>query len=185
MRMTDIKREDWEQRIIDQISYDPASGELTWLVNKRGGGAKVGRIVTRMNNYGYIVLTVSGRHLVGSRVAWFIHHGKWPDGEVDHCNGVRTDNRIVNLRDVTVTQNRQNCIGQPTKRKFSRFKGVGYDKRPRKWVARIVVNKKSIHLGSFDTEDQAAKAYETAEKQYFGQFASSTRDKPQGLGCSR
>jgi hypothetical protein len=91
------------------------------------------------------------------------------DKEVDHINGNKLDNRKSNLRLVTRSQNGAN----KGKRKDGKsiYKGVGWHKQRQKYRARIVFNKQEIHLGLFDNEIEAAKAYNEAAKFYFGEYA--------------
>lgn len=86
----------------------------------------------------------------------------------DHINGNGLDNRRSNLREVTVHQNTMNRRG---KAGVSKFKGVYWKKETSKWCARIGINYKRIHLGYFQSEIEAAKAYNTAAKKYFGEYA--------------
>jgi hypothetical protein len=98
------------------------------------------------------------------------------DELVDHVNQDNLsniiDNRRCNLRIVT---NRQNCQNQRkcVTPKSSKFKGVAWDKKYRKWRSRIHVNGKSINLGFFINEIDAAKAYDDAANQHFGEFAKT------------
>lgn len=91
--------------------------------------------------------------------------------EVDHINGNKLDNRRENLRIATRAQNAFN------RAKFkipssSRFKGVTFHKRDKKWQACIKVNGRSIFLGYFKNEVDAARAYNEAAAEYFGEFAN-------------
>jgi len=94
-----------------------------------------------------------------------------PEGMVvDHINHDGMDNRRANLRAATYSQNLCNRKKR-SGAKSSKYKGVSWKKKNRKWVARIGFEKKTIHLGYFHNEIDAAKAYDTAAKKYFGEFA--------------
>jgi hypothetical protein len=88
---------------------------------------------------------------------------------VDHINGNGLDNRRANLRLVTPLQNHWN--GRKMENTSSRFKGVCFNKQNKKWVAYINVENKRIYLGNFNSEIDAAKAYDEAAKNYRGVFA--------------
>ena len=91
------------------------------------------------------------------------------DQQVDHINHDTLDNRKINLRACSKTQNLMNQ--KKSANKSSKFKGVVWHKQKGKWYARIVVNKKSISLGLFQTQEQAAIAYNEAAKTHFKEFA--------------
>lgn len=94
--------------------------------------------------------------------------------EVDHINHDRLDNRRQNLR---LCNRSQNCANKRSyKNTYSKFKGVTWHKRQRKWIAQIKVNQKIKHLGSFVSEDDAARTYDVAARKYFGQFALTNED---------
>lgn len=89
--------------------------------------------------------------------------------EVDHANGDRLDNRRENLRLATPRQNRGNNGGH--RDSVSRYKGVGLEKRTGRWFARMKIAGKHTYLGSFVTEEEAARAYDAKAREVHGEFA--------------
>ena len=89
--------------------------------------------------------------------------------QVDHINGDRLDNRSENLR---VCLNEENSRNKgPNKKNKSGYKGVYFNKSTGKWIAQLTVNYKCRHLGTFETAEEAALAYNKAAKQFHGEFA--------------
>lgn len=96
--------------------------------------------------------------------------------DVDHKNGNPLDNRIDNLQ--LITEQHNIAKGKMWNSNTSGYRGVCYIKETRKWLARVKVNKKQIHLGCHLTKEDAALAYNIAAKQYFGEFAFQNIIKP-------
>lgn len=88
---------------------------------------------------------------------------------IDHINGVRTDNRRLNLRVATQLENTRNRGAQRNNK--SGYKGVSFDKYAGRWVAHIRANGKTMHIGYYDTPEEAARVYNEAAIKYFGEFA--------------
>ena len=89
--------------------------------------------------------------------AWFCVYGNCNIEQIDHINGIRTDNRICNLRNVTHQQNQWNR---------TKAKGYYYNTPRNKWRAVIRLNNKDIHLGYFTSEQEARQSYLKAKQQY-------------------
>ena len=105
------------------LSYDPKTGDFRWRVS-RGGGVRAGDLAGTLHSGGYWQIYVNNRLYLAHRLAWLYVYGKWPDKGIDHKNGIRTDNRICNLREATASQNGANK-GRLT-RNTSGFKGVSW-----------------------------------------------------------
>jgi hypothetical protein len=107
-----------------------------------------------------------------------MHHHIMGPGKWDHANLNKLDNRRSNLRRATDKQNLRN------RKKFlrlghcsSRFKGVCWHIKSKRWAAKIVVNKKQINLGCFVDEETAARAYDVAAIRWHKEFACTNFPK--------
>ena len=139
-------------RLRRMVNYDPLTGEFT----RRNGG----RVIRTgsLDSKGYVVICV-GYHLYRAhRLAWFYHHGTWPEGDIDHVNGIRTDNRISNLRDICRSRN---LLNRHAPRPENRLGIVGVRKRNSKYEARLQFRGKRLQLGVFDTPEEASSVVET------------------------
>lgn len=94
---------------------------------------------------------------------------------VDHINGDRLDNRRENLRLCTHAQNGRNR--KPTPGGSSKYKGVKWDRRAKKWRATIKINRKEYHLGYFTSETEAALAYDRGALKHHKEFARTNFQK--------
>lgn len=156
------------ERLRELLSYNPATGLFTrncttgarWRVGQIAGG--------RDASIGYVKIAVDGQIYFAHRLAWLYVHGRFPLQEMDHVNGLRDDNRLVNLRECDRAKN-----GMNLKRKVnntSGIPGVSLNRRG-KWDAYIMLKRRKIYLGCFCSVPEAAAVRKRAELKYFGEFA--------------
>jgi HNH endonuclease/AP2 domain len=150
------------------IAYDPDTGLLTWK-RKTGDKVVVGSVAGCLNPKGYIRLMVNKHWMLAHRAAWAIYHGEWPARQIDHINGDKSDNRLVNLRQATPSQNGHNR--GPQINNLSGYKGV--HRRGSRWAAQIKVGGRHIRLGTWPTAEEAAAAYDTAVRLFVGEFGKT------------
>lgn len=148
-------------QIKNLLSYSPESGLLTWIT-KRGFAIKPGTLAGGLDKYGYVTVGVSGKQFKAHRIAWLLMTGDWPQKEIDHINGNRADNRWINLRQVDRLTNVQNLRAA---RKDSKSGLLGVRARKGGFYATIGHNKKTIHLGVFDSPEKAHEAYIRAKRE--------------------
>jgi hypothetical protein len=103
---------------------------------------------------------------------------------VDHKNHVTLDNRRSNLRPCTRAENQHNLRPMRTKKTYSEYKGVTYDKSRKKWMAAITLYGKRIGQNRFKTEQEAALSYNKLAKKYFGKFAYLNKIKESKNGTT-
>lgn len=143
-------------RAAELLRYEPESGLLTWRV-ARGNAVIPGSVAGHRTPNGYLHVTIDGKGYPAHRIAWLLTHGEFPRGMIDHINGVRSDNRIPNLRDVDTCANQQNKW-KAQENNQAGFAGVRRTASGR-YQARIKSGSQSHHLGMFDTAEQAHSAY--------------------------
>lgn len=119
------------------------------------------------HSQGYKTLCVCGVQYLSHRLAFFIINGYLPKN-VDHINGVKNDNRPLNLREATKAQNGWNM--KKSTSNSSGVKGVYWSRNAKKWAAEIYVNGKHVWLGLHLTLSDAAKAVSMAREEYHGEY---------------
>jgi hypothetical protein len=153
------------ERLREILDYDPLSGIFT--NRKTRGPAKAGDVAGTVNGKGYVVIAVDGKTYQAHRLAFLHQTGKFPPADVDHINGLKTDNRWSNLRHATRSENNGNHKGWGV----SGIRGVSLDKKAGKWKAQIRVAGLKYHLGLFNSVEEAQAVYNFAAGLVFGQFA--------------
>lgn len=147
------------------VNYNPATGSMVWRprdVDVNGwNGRHAGKECGVIDGKGYRILSL--RYFPGQqsmikahRLAWFIAFGVLPEGQIDHINQCKSDNRIENLRDVSTSLNMRNTARRADN--TSGVTGVHWDKRREKWQAYVTVNSVTYRLGRFTDLAEAEKA---------------------------
>jgi hypothetical protein len=172
------------EQLRELLRYEPDTGKLFWkerplsmFPSPRHQGSWNTRYAGRealieLHPSGYLRGRVFNRVYYAHRVVWATVHGLWPDAHIDHINGDKADNRLVNLRAATQQQNNRNTGKR--KDNASGFKGVCFHLRSKKWMASISIGgSKSTYLGLFDTPEEAHAAYCSAAQKHHGEFAKT------------
>lgn len=150
------------ERASELLRYDDNTGQLIRKV-ATSNSVKVGDTAGYVGKNGYVYLHVDGKCYLAHRVVWLLKYRRWPQANIDHINGVKTDNRAQNLRCVTAAINNQNKR-KATKGNTSGLLGVSWMTRAKKWRAQIQVDGKITYLGLFTSRDDASNAYISAKK---------------------
>lgn len=151
------------QRLRELLHYCPDTGAFTWI-GTTNPKHKPGRPAGWREGNIYLRISVESRTYFAHRLAWLHASGEWPTGQIDHIDGDRTNNRWVNLRDISHSMNMQN-------RREARFDsstgilGVQFYPKTGRFGASIRVSGKRTFLGRFDTAEEARQAYVRAKRE--------------------
>ena len=149
------------ERLRELLCYDVETGVFTWRKAygaRCAAGSKAGSLSVR----GYVYIKLTGRSYQAHRLAWLYVHGEWPKHCIDHINGIHDDNRLSNLRDVTLSVNAQN----KKKARADNSTGLlGVTKRASGYLAQIMTQGVARKLGIYDDPTAAHAAYLEAKRQ--------------------
>lgn len=135
------------EELKELLQYDEETGRFTYLVST-SARAQQGK-EAGSDNHGYIMITIRGKRYMAHRLAWLYVNGDMPNGEIDHINGIRGDNRICNLRVVSKIENQRNMkLREGSKTDIS---GVTRSTVSKGWHATIS-NKKLIQKNFYDKD---------------------------------
>jgi hypothetical protein len=146
--------------------FDYVDGQL--IAKTKSKGRNIGDALRSVSGNGYLKGSVGGKQYKVHRLVFLYFHGFMPS-QVDHIDGNRKNNKIENLREATSAQNNQNRMATGA----SKIKGVVWHKQSKKWTASICINRKNIHLGSFEKIEDAALVANKARQKIHGEFARS------------
>lgn len=149
------------ERVLELLSYEPSTSLLRWMAGQRKG------MVAGFDNGIHLRIGIDGTVYYAHRVIWFYVTGRWPTHCIDHRDRDGHNNRWPNLREADFSQNHANRKNETNK---TLPKGVELHVSG-KYRARVTKNKKTVHLGLFETPEEAHGAYIAHAKKLFGEFA--------------
>lgn len=144
-----------------KLDYNPETGEFRWKV-RSAHRIQVGMIAGCLNVRGYWQIAINGKRHLAHRLAWFYVHGRWPSDQIDHIDQNPLNNVIANLREATCKQNQEN---QSRPHSHNKLGIQGVSKKKSRYSAQVVHNGKQIHIGYFDTPEEASAAYWKAKEE--------------------
>ena len=146
------------EKVRDLFAYEPLTGRLLWKQPRPGRPRPGSEAGTAQR---YRTVRVDGVAFPAHSIAWCWMTGEWPI-EVDHKNGKGTDNRWSNLRDISHRHNGEN---RRRANENSTSGILGVNPKRGKFRARLWVDGKDIHLGTFRTAEEAQAAHLAAKRQ--------------------
>ena len=164
----------------EALDYCAETGIFVWKVRPRNhfkeekgwnrwNGRYSGKIAGCLATNNYFQISIHKRFYQAHRLAWFFSYGEWPPAHIDHINGIKHDNRLANLRKATHSEN---CMNTGLRKSnTSGVKGVFWRKDDQRWGACIGINGKNLHLGIFDTIEEAETCVKAARSLHHGAFA--------------
>lgn len=143
------------------FDYSPETGAFTRKVGIRGSSK--GSVVGTIKSNGYLHFAVDFKKYLAHRLAWLYVRGSMPDGDIDHMDGDRKNNAIANLRCVDRSTNLENIKKAKSHNKSTGLLGAYPVDGSSRYCSKIQVRGKTLHLGCFDTAEQAHQAYMQAK----------------------
>lgn len=150
-------------KLRELVDYNQYTGWLTWKIKKARSRVKIGCRAGYRHNSGYRYVKIDGHNYLEARLIFFWMTGRWPDPEIDHENRIRDDNRWENLREATSTENK---VNRPNKK----LAGIRLSKNGTKFEAYASLKHRHLHLGSFDTLEEAISVRNDFMNTNFGEF---------------
>jgi len=149
-----------------KILFEYENGKLIRKITK--GNAKAGNEFGNYRKDGYLQAEINRHKYLIHRLIYIYHHGIAPKF-IDHVNGIKSDNRIENLRSATISENNRNSKRRGNSK--SGVKNVSWYPNAQKWAVRIYHEGKNKYFGSFDTKEEAETVAKVNRNLLYGEFA--------------
>ena len=149
-----------QSELKEQLHYEPDTGIFTHIPKKRNKRKSL--IAGFESKEKYLCIGLNGKYYKLHRLAWLYVYGEFPKNSLDHINGIRSDNRIINLREATYAENCQNIAIYSNN--STGYMGVTYFKNNKKYGAQISFNGINRYLGLYETAELAHEAYLKAKE---------------------
>lgn len=158
------------EELNDWLAYDQETGQITWRkrIQAHKGWKHPGDQCGGIQSNGYRQIIFRRSSYLAHRLAWFLYYRQHPPGCIDHINGDRDDNRIINLRPATRSQNCMNSTVRKTSK--SGVKGVTWCSKRGQWRATLEKNGLVLLSARYDKLDDAVAARRAAECLHFGVY---------------
>jgi hypothetical protein len=153
-----------QQRLKEKLEYNPETGLFKWIV-KPAGNCKDGWFEGSKSSNRYLNICVDGTIYLAHRLAWLYVYGSWPSKVIDHKDGNTYNNKLNNIRDVSLYANQHNLQKPPTTNK-SGYIGVSWKSKQKQWIAQISYNGVKKYLGGYSTPEEASTVYQLAKELY-------------------
>jgi hypothetical protein len=149
------------------LDYDEDTGIFKWKVRK-GNSIYVGDIAGSFYTSGYRRIIINGIDYKEHRLAWYYVYAKWPEKLIDHIDGIKYNNAISNLREVTNSENMQNQkTAMKNKTSGSSIPGVYFYRNNNKYCAQLQINGKLKSFGSYSTIEEAESICIEMRRKYY------------------
>ncbi len=135
-----------QEELKNILEYNKDTGIFTWKI-KVSDKVIIGNIAGTIHKHGYINITFNNKIYKAHRLAWLYIYGKWPLNLIDHINGIRHDNKLINLREANHQKNGFNRKKQQNNK--SGYKGIYWNKQCNKWHVSYRINGKTFYGGLY------------------------------------
>lgn len=161
------------ESVLELLTYVPSEGKLFWRVNA-SSRARIGDEAGTPDEYGYTVIRIAGKGYKAHRLVWLIETGSWPEGQLDHRDEDKANNRFGNLRVATQVQQMLN-ITPANSTSTSGYRGVSWFAQYQKWKGTFMFRGVKRFVGHFDCPKEAYEAVQAAKLKLVKEIQDGTQ----------